>query len=122
MLPRQRQELAVRTVEQVIAELPAEIRQAAAGVACHYPARPGDEIAAEFGPDLLGLFSGEAFGEIGETLFPAVPQIHLFLGNLWEEAGADPERFEEEVRITFLHELGHYLGWDEDDMIERGID
>ena len=27
----------------------------------------------------------------------------------------------EEVRVTLLHELGHYLGWDENDMERYGI-
>jgi len=26
------------------------------------------------------------------------------------------------VRITYLHELGHYLGWDESDLEARGLD
>jgi predicted Zn-dependent protease with MMP-like domain len=27
-----------------------------------------------------------------------------------------------EIRTTFLHEVGHFLGLDEDDLIERGLD
>jgi predicted Zn-dependent protease with MMP-like domain len=30
--------------------------------------------------------------------------------------------FREEVRITFLHELGHYLGLNEEDISERGLE
>jgi len=30
--------------------------------------------------------------------------------------------YREEVRVTYLHELGHYLGWDEDDLTARGLD
>jgi predicted Zn-dependent protease with MMP-like domain len=30
-------------------------------------------------------------------------------------------RFEDKVRITYLHELGHHLGLDEDDLEERGL-
>jgi len=30
--------------------------------------------------------------------------------------------FREEVERTYLHELGHYLGWDEDDVAARGLD
>ena len=29
--------------------------------------------------------------------------------------------FEEEVRVTYLHEFGHYLGLEEDDMDARGL-
>jgi predicted Zn-dependent protease with MMP-like domain len=26
------------------------------------------------------------------------------------------------VRLTYLHELGHYFGWDEDQLTSRGLD
>lgn len=70
----------------------------------------------------LGLFSGLTYGE-GEPRTPdEMPRITLFLNTLWEESGSDPQSFAEEVETTFLHELGHYLGWDEDDLAERGLD
>jgi predicted Zn-dependent protease with MMP-like domain len=34
------------------------------------------------------------------------------------EEGGD---FTDEVRVTYLHELGHHLGWDEDDLEGRGL-
>ena len=76
----------------------------------------------ELEPDLLGLFVGAPHGEdTGEgTDVPA--QIFLFLGNLWEFAEADENTFLDEVRITYLHELGHYLGWDENDLAARDLD
>ena len=49
-------------------------------------------------------------------------QIILFLGNLWEFAGQEEAAFRQEVRTTLLHELGHYLGLDEDDLMERGLE
>ncbi|MDB4474857.1 metallopeptidase family protein [Opitutaceae bacterium] len=49
-------------------------------------------------------------------------QIHLFLSNLWEFVEADEAAFLDEVRITYLHELGHYFGWDEEDLAVRDLD
>jgi predicted Zn-dependent protease with MMP-like domain len=49
------------------------------------------------------------------------PQVILFLGNLWDEVEGDVELFLSEVRTTYLHELGHYLGLDEDDLADRGL-
>jgi predicted Zn-dependent protease with MMP-like domain len=49
------------------------------------------------------------------------PQILLFYENLWDFAGGEEETYREEVRITYLHELGHYLGLDEDELDERGL-
>ena len=46
----------------------------------------------------------------------------LFLGNILEEADEAGTTFEEEVGRTYLHELGHYLGLDEDALAERDLD
>jgi predicted Zn-dependent protease with MMP-like domain len=71
--------------------------------------------------DTLGLFIGSTYGD-GVDPSPIPSQIILFLENLWEQSESDEEDFKEEVRTTLLHELGHYLGWDEDDLMERGLD
>ena len=46
------------------------------------------------------------------------PQPLIQLGRLEDL----PAAYREEVRITYLHELGHYLGWDEDEVAERGLE
>jgi predicted Zn-dependent protease with MMP-like domain len=38
------------------------------------------------------------------------------------DCGITVIRFRNEIRITYLHELGHYLGLDEDDLFERGLE
>ena len=50
------------------------------------------------------------------------PRIILYLDNLWDLAEGDPAIFAEEVRTTYLHELGHFLGFDEDDLTLRNLD
>jgi predicted Zn-dependent protease with MMP-like domain len=70
--------------------------------------------------DTLGLFTGSEFADEGATVLP--PQIILFLENLWDFAEGDDNAFCEEVHTTFLHELGHFFGLDEDDLTERGLD
>lgn len=70
--------------------------------------------------DTLGIFMGAEFAEKGQIPMPS--QMTLFLQNIWEEAEGDEGFFREEVRTTFLHELGHYLGLEEDDLAERGLD
>jgi len=108
-------------IKKLTANFPPEIRDALKDLPAHLQAVPEADIAAEFGEDLLGLFTGESIHERGESLDPSPPQIHLYLENIWETAGYDLHTYREEVRITFLHELGHYLGWDEDDMKAHGI-
>ena len=72
-------------------------------------------------PQVFPAQAGKPEAETGETLVPGPAQMHLYLRNLWEEAEGDRDRFVEEVRVTYLHELGHYLGWDEDAIRARGI-
>ena len=39
-----------------------------------------------------------------------------------EEEFPDPADLEREIRITVLHEIGHYFGLDEDRLAELGYD
>lgn len=88
-----------------------------------FPA-PTREMVEDEGiePDLLGLFVGPALDEAEGLDDPLPPEILLFLENLWDYAEEDPETYREEVRRTYLHELGHYLGLEEDDMASRDLD
>jgi predicted Zn-dependent protease with MMP-like domain len=116
-------EIAATTVGATQRRLPADLRPLARAVPVHYQAGPDASVLAEgFEPDLLGLFTGNPHGTEYSHDQPAPPQILLYIGNLWDLAEEDVEIFREEVRLTYLHELGHYLGWDEDDLAARGLD
>ncbi|MDB6094258.1 MAG: hypothetical protein JWM32_1820 [Verrucomicrobia bacterium] len=116
-------ELALETVTATQRKLPPEIRPLAEAVPVHYEAKPHASVVAEgFEPDILGLFTGSAFGSEFESDQPAPPEILLYLENLWDFAEDDPAVFKQEVRLTYLHELGHYLGWDEDEIAARGLE
>ena len=114
-------ELALDEVRATLAALPPPLRAPAAPLPVSYEPEPNAAILAdEYDPDLLGLFIGPPLAEPEASPLP--PQIILFLENLWDFAGEDEEIFREEVRITYLHELGHYLGLDEIDLEERGLE
>ena len=109
-------------VARVQRKLPAEIRRLAneLPVICQdWP--DNDVLEGEFEPDILGLFVGEHHGIEAGIGNSVPPQIFLFLENIYDEADGDAARFDEEVRLTYLHELGHYLGWDEGDVEARGL-
>lgn len=115
--------LAADAVGAAQRRLPPELRALARGVAVHYERKPRADVIDEgFPPDILGLFTGAAHGTelSADNLTP--PQILLYLENLWEFAEGSEDVFREEVERTYLHELGHYLGWDEDDVAARGLD
>lgn len=107
----------------VFAALPTEIRTQVAGLAVTLDPFPSPDEEIEEGDDeaLLGLFVGPSFGEALETADPEPSAIRLFVENLRDEAEDDPVRFRQEVRTTLLHEIGHYLGLDEDGLAERGL-
>jgi predicted Zn-dependent protease with MMP-like domain len=115
------QSIAQTEVEATLAALPEPLRRQAAPLPVTYQARP-DKLLMDDGcdSDLLGLFVGAALAEPGDSPLP--PQIILFLENLWDLAQADEEFYREEIRTTYLHELGHYLGLDEIDLEERGLE
>jgi predicted Zn-dependent protease with MMP-like domain len=75
------------------------------------------ETAPPMDPELLGLFVGvprseaTSFSPGGEM----PPQILLFKRNL-ERIYPDAEMLREEIGRTLHHELGHYLGLDEDEL------
>ena len=116
-------QIAADTVGAAQRQLPPDIRALARGVAVHYERAPDSDVLADgFEPDILGLFTGSPHGSELTHDNPAPPQIILYLESLWDFAEADIEVFREEVRVTYLHELGHYLGWDEDQLAARGLD
>jgi predicted Zn-dependent protease with MMP-like domain len=104
-------------------KLPPEIRPLARDVPVHYQPIPGEDVLNDgFPDDILGLFTGNPHGSELEAANPELPQIILYLANLWDFAEENLPAFRAEVRLTYLHELGHYLGWDEDELTARGLD
>jgi predicted Zn-dependent protease with MMP-like domain len=93
-------------VRRALDSLPAEI----AGFMENVAVVVEDESPED--PDLLGLFSEEPY-------MPA--QITIYRLPL-EESFPDPVALEEEIRITVLHEIGHYFGMDEEQIAQLGYD
>jgi predicted Zn-dependent protease with MMP-like domain len=110
-------------VAETLAEFPAEIREAAKVVPVLFERVPGKDVLDDgFEPDLLGLFTGSPVGTEYSEGNPEAPRIILYTANLWDYAEDDLDAYKVEVRLTFLHELGHYLGWDEGQVAARGLD
>lgn len=108
-------EEARQVADRVIAALPVEVRDAVGEAGIFFETRPGiGDIEAGIDPELLGYF------DPGPPEAPS-PRIRLWLANLWDYAEGDGGVFREEVEITLLHEIGHLLGWDEEDVEERGL-
>jgi len=108
-------------VDATLQGLPEPLRDKAHRVPVTLEPLPNPRLQADgIASDTLGLFTGSEYADEGHLPMP--PQIILFLNNLWDFAGSEEDRFRQEVRTTLLHELGHYLGLDEADLTERGLD
>lgn len=104
----------------ILKALPEEIRRAAERCVLSIEDVPGGgpmDESLEGGE--LGLFEGACL--LDDPGSEEVPRIRIFVGNLWDWVEADEQDFRDEVGTTYLHELGHYLGWDEDEIDERGL-
>jgi predicted Zn-dependent protease with MMP-like domain len=103
--------------------LPPELREKARALPVGFHDWPGEAILGdEFEPDILGMFVGDPHGTMAGDATPVPAQILLFLENIYDFAEGDLAVYRDEVRITYLHELGHYFGWDEDELEARGLD
>lgn len=72
-------------------------------------------------PDLYGLFEGIPLTEGGPGPGDLPNRIAIYRAPL-EADFDDVEELREEIRITVLHELGHYFGLDEDRLAELGYE
>lgn len=109
-------------VAETVRSLPEDLRPSAEQLPVIYEPHPNQALLDDgWEPDLLGLFDGDpvdvGLGEIA----PRPTRVFLFLENLWDFAEEDEEIYREEVRITYLHELGHFLGLDEEELEDRGL-
>lgn len=116
-------DLAESVVEEIRTGLPDNVQSVAAEcpavlLTMDAWAEEQDEPVDE---ELLGLFTGWSRVDGAPPGPEDAPRILLFLDNLWAFAEADRDAFAEEVETTFLHELGHYLGLDEDEIEARGL-
>ncbi|MGH9790506.1 MAG: metallopeptidase family protein [Candidatus Acidiferrales bacterium] len=102
-------------VREALDALPQRFRARILNVAVVVEDRPPDE--ADTGEDLLmGVFEGTPATEKSVWhLQPGPDRVVLYQKNIEAVCDTDDE-IREEVRLTVLHELGHYFGMDEDQL------
>jgi predicted Zn-dependent protease with MMP-like domain len=110
-------------VEETLAELPPAFTDRLGPVTILVEPRPSRELV-ESGVDarILGLFEGATSEELSSTDAPlTTTRILIFSHNL-RAAFEDEAKLREEVRITVLHEIGHFFGLEEEDMERLGLE
>jgi len=109
--------------DRAVRILPEEVREAVTVLPIFVQDYPDDWILDEppYDPRLLGLFDGPTFAQWQGIDGPqSTPHVYLYQRNL-ERLCPDPRLMAEQVRITVHHEIGHFLGLDELDLIKRGL-
>jgi len=107
--------------QRAAGELPAEFRRLMKNVSIVVEDYPSKEEAREVGvprDELLGLFLGVSHAE--QDLFfdlpPSLPdRIVLYQRNIEVQCSSE-EELVDEIRLTLLHEVGHYFGLSEEDL------
>jgi len=111
-------------VNEAVKELPEEFREKLTNVAIVIEDHPSEELLERMevpeDETLFGLYEGVPLTERGHFNEPLYPdRILIFQGPIEEECDT-PEEVREEVRITLLHEIAHFFGFDDDELEERG--
>jgi predicted Zn-dependent protease with MMP-like domain len=116
-----------REVRKAARKLPRQFRQGLDRVPVVVQDLPDESLVsggrtAELAPDILGLFDGVPLPdtESGDFIQVRPNTIYLFQRNL-ERAALDADDLVEQIRITLWHELGHYFGFEEEDMDDLGL-
>jgi predicted Zn-dependent protease with MMP-like domain len=104
-------ERAQRQIDLTLLELPAEVRLAAEQVPC---------LFQELHPTrqrVLGIYQNVGTTDMATRKGPIV----LYLRAIEDYSLRRKIGFEEQIRATYLHELGHHVGWNEGQVRERGL-
>ncbi len=106
-----------------VSELPAEVLQSMANVVVIHEDYPDAWIldAPPYDPRLFGLFVGPVYAEVlsNQAAGAEPSRIYLYQRNLERQFG-HPDDLAAEIRVTLIHEVGHYLGLEEHDLEKRG--
>jgi predicted Zn-dependent protease with MMP-like domain len=113
-----------RIVRRAIHRIPAQIQQHLENIIITVKPRPSKKLLAEMGmpadEPLLGIFLGVPLAERSVSDPPLYPDaIHIFQEPL-EAMCTSLEELEEEIEITVVHEVAHYLGFSEEDLVRLG--
>ena len=115
-------------VSEALSRLHPDLQEYLGNVALLLDEVPSRDVLSQYDPPappthLLGYFNGYSLMERSlEDPWSRLPSaIVLFRRNL-QRLASDRDQLIEELRITFYHEVGHFLGLSEADLAARGLD
>ena len=110
-------------VQEALDNLPRSVREYIADVPVIVEDFPSLELVRRerVSPQILGIFMGVPRTEAAVTeQVPDLDRVILFKRNL-EKICRDRDELIEQIQITVRHEIGHYLGLDENDLDRLGL-
>ena len=113
-----------RLVLQALEEIPDKFRDALQNIDIQVRWRPTIAELRRVGVrrgSLFGLYVGTPLTKRGHHYSMTVPDTILVYQHTHERHCRNDDEIVEQVRQTVLHEVGHYLGIDEDRLQELGI-
>jgi len=109
-----------RMLRKAIDDLPERFQSALVNVAIVVEDRPPRWLLAELGippgETLYGIYHGIPLPERSVQDTGTLPDRISIYRRPLEEDFRDPEELADEIRITLLHEIGHYFGMDEEEL------
>ncbi len=110
-----------RFVREAVETLPDEFKDALDNIDIVIEDFPDPRLYDEYGiePPLLGLYEGTPLPEreLGGSVMP--DKISIYRGELLR-MGLHGRELVEEIRITVIHEIGHYFGLSDEEMEGMG--
>jgi predicted Zn-dependent protease with MMP-like domain len=115
-----------KIVQRAIRRIPDEIRQHLDNILITVQQWPDPELLEEMGypPDepLLGVYWGVPLNERSAIEPPLYPDTIYIYKEPLEEMCETREQLEEEIEITVVHEVAHFLGMSEERLAELGYE
>ncbi len=113
-----------RIVKQAIQKIPAEMRDHLENVLISVRPKPSPELLADMGlpPDypLLGVYHGAPLMERSAVVPPLFPDTIFIFQEPLEAMCRTIEELEDEIEITVVHEIAHYIGLTEEELADLG--
>ena len=112
--------------KRAIDRIPDEIRQHLENIIITVRKRPSrqtlKEMGVPLGETLLGLFEGVPLIERSVVEPPLYPDTIFLFQEPLEEMCETVEELEEEIEITVVHEVAHFIGMSEERLAELGYE
>ena len=111
-------------VQKAIDRLPGEIKEHLDNIVISVLPHPSsdmiDELDLDPGRELLGLFRGVPLIERSIVTPPLYPDTIFLFQDALERMCRTREELEEQIEITVVHEVAHYVGMSEERLVELG--